>query len=146
VKLSDVIGAGDVVLGLRGSDIANAASQLLHQTLPKHGLPQDEVQRLIDKVTAREQELPTTCGTGAIPHARDAAITSFIAAIGVNPDGIVEGKRQPRVIIAFLSPESQRSEHLAFLASLSRLVSSAEKTDAIARAATAADVVALLQG
>jgi mannitol/fructose-specific phosphotransferase system IIA component (Ntr-type) len=146
VKISDVIGADDVVLGLRGNDIANAATQLLQQTLPRHGLPKHEVHRLIDKVTAREQEMPTTCGTGAIPHARDAAITSFIAAIGVNPDGIIEGQRQPRVIIAFLSPESQRNEHLAFLASLSRLVSSAEKTDALARAATAADVVALLQG
>ena len=146
MKLSDVIGADDVVLGLRGNDIAGAAAKLLEQTLPKHGLPHEEVQRLIDKVVSREKEMPTTCGTGAIPHARDAAITSFIAAIGINPDGIIEGKRQPRVIIAFLSPESQRNEHLAFLASLSRIVSSAEKTDAIARAATAADVVALLQG
>jgi mannitol/fructose-specific phosphotransferase system IIA component (Ntr-type) len=146
VKISDVISESDVVLGLHGNDIASAAAKLLEQTLPKHGLPQNEVHRLIDKVVSREQELPTTCGTGAIPHARDAAITSFIAAIGTNPDGIVEGKHQPRVIIAFLSPESQRNEHLAFLASLSRLVSSAEKTEAIARAATAADVVALLQG
>jgi mannitol/fructose-specific phosphotransferase system IIA component (Ntr-type) len=40
------------------------------------------VQRLIDKVVSREKEMPTTCGTGAIPHARDAAITSFIAAVG----------------------------------------------------------------
>lgn len=146
MKISDVIGAGDVVIGLRGSDIAGAATQLLQQTLPKHGLPQEEVHRLIDKVVRREKEMPTTCGTGAIPHARDAAISSFIAAIGINPAGIVAGKQQPRLIIAFLSPESQRSEHLAFLASLSRLVSSAEKTDAIARAVTARDVVALLQG
>ncbi len=146
MKISDVISESDVVLGLRAYSIANAASQLLLRTLPQHGLSHGEVQRLVEKVVNREKEMATTCGAGAIPHARDAAVDRFIAAIGVNANGIVEGQRQPRLIVAFLSPESQRSEHLTFLASLSRLVSSAEKTDAIARAAAPKDVVALLQG
>ena len=144
-KLGDLIGTTDVAIGLRGRDIADAAAQLLRQTLPRRGIAPDEVNRMIDAVIAREREMPTTCGIAAIPHARDAAITSFIAAVGTNGDGVVEGKPQPRVLIAFLSPAASRAEHLAFLASLSRLASDTRTMDAIAAAATPDDVVALLQ-
>src|SRR5262249_7329786 len=116
VKLGDLINAGDVSIGLRGRDIADAAAQLLRQTLPRRGIAPADVQRMIDAVVAREREVPTTGGVAAIPHARDETISSFIAAVGTNRDGVVEGKPHPRVLIAFLSPASSRSEHLAFLA------------------------------
>jgi mannitol/fructose-specific phosphotransferase system IIA component (Ntr-type) len=146
VKLGDLIDRRDVAIGLRGSDIADAAAQLLRQTLPRRGIAPGDVQRMVDAVMAREREVPTACGAAAIPHARDASIGSFLAAIGTNAGGVVEGKPQPRVLIAFLSPAAQRAEHLAFLASLSRLASDAKTMDAIAGAASADEVVALLKG
>lgn len=145
VKLGDLIETRDVAIGLRGGDIADAAAQLLRQTLPRRSIAPDEVRRMVDAVIAREREIPTTCGAAAIPHARDASIDSFIAAVGTNANGIVEGKPHPRVLIAFLSPAAQRAEHLAFLASLSRLASDARTMDAIAAAAKPDDVVALLK-
>ena len=145
MNLIDLISSSDVVIGLRAPDVVSAAAELLEQTLPQHGFEPDEVRRLVAKVIAREQEIPTICGTTALPHARDAAINLFVAALAINHDGIVEGQREPRVIIAFLSPESKRSEHLEMLASLSRLSRDTAAIDAIAEAQTPQDVIALLQ-
>jgi len=145
VKIGNLVTSNDIVLGIRAKDIAHAAEQLLALTLPKHGISASETRRLIDAVIAREREMPTACGVSAIPHARDASLHSFIIAIGVNRDGILEGEREPQVIVAFLSPESKRNEHLGLLASLSRLSHDRATIDAIASATTAQDVVASLQ-
>jgi mannitol/fructose-specific phosphotransferase system IIA component (Ntr-type) len=145
VHLIDLISSSDVVIGLRAPDVASAAARLLEQTLPQHGFEPDEVRRLVAKVIAREREIPTVCGTTALPHARDGGINLFVAAVAINHDGVVQGQREPRVIIAFLSPESKRTEHLELLASLSRLSRDAAAIDAIAEAQTPQDVVALLQ-
>jgi len=103
------------------------------------------VRRLIDAVIAREREMPTTCGASAIPHARDVAVKSFVAAIGTNGGGIIEGQREPRVIIAFLSPLEKHGEHLQLLAALSRLAHDTPAMNAIAEAKTAEDAIALLK-
>ncbi len=145
MKLADLIHADDVVLGVRAPDIAAAATGLLETTLPRRGFAPAEVQRLIAAVTAREREAPTTCGVIAIPHARDAGLRTFVAAVAVNRDGIMEGQPEPRVLIAFLSPDQQRAEHLALLATLARLSRDRATIDAIAAAPDAASVVALLQ-
>ena len=73
ISLGDILDTRDVILGLRAHDVTDAASHVLAQTLPRHGFVANEVHRLIDAVTAREREAPTTCGMSAIPHARDAA-------------------------------------------------------------------------
>jgi mannitol/fructose-specific phosphotransferase system IIA component (Ntr-type) len=145
MKLSDLVSADDIILGVRAPDIAGAAALLLERTLPGHGFSPDEVRRLADAVVAREREMSTACGASAIPHARDAAVRSFIAAIGTNRDGIIEGQRDPRVIITFLSPASETSEHLELLASLSRLAHERSVMDAIAEATTVENVVELLK-
>ncbi len=145
VKLSDLVRADDIIVGVHARDIAGAAAQILERTLPRHGFPADEVHRLAGRVIAREREMATSCGLSAIPHARDAAIKSFIAAIGTNRDGVIEGQREPRVIIAFLSPASKTSEHLELLASLSRFAHDSTVMNAIAEAPTAEKVLELLK-
>jgi len=145
MNVSDLVGVEDVVRGVRSPDVAGAAAQILERTLPHHGFSSDDVHRLTAAVIAREREMPTTCGGSAIPHARDAAVTSFIVAIGTNGEGVIEGQREPRVIIVFLSPASKTSEHLELLASLSLLAHDTAAMAAIAEAATAEGVVALLK-
>jgi mannitol/fructose-specific phosphotransferase system IIA component (Ntr-type) len=145
MKLSDLLSADDIVFGVRAPGIAEAAAQLLERTLPSHGFSPDEVRRLAGAVIAREREMSTACGASAIPHARDAAVKRFIAAIGTNRDGVIEGQADPRVIIAFLSPAAKTSEHLELLASLSRLAHDRGAMDAIAEATKAEDVVELLK-
>jgi mannitol/fructose-specific phosphotransferase system IIA component (Ntr-type) len=145
VNLGDFIKPQDVLFGIRARDISGVAEQLLSETLPHHHFSPDNVRRLIAAVVARESEISTNCGAAAIPHARDAAVNHFIGAIAVNPDGVIEGKREPRVVIAFLSPEPQREEHLHLLRSLSALARDTATITAIANAKSGEDVVALLK-
>jgi PTS system nitrogen regulatory IIA component len=137
MQLVDLLTANDVVFGIRGTDISNAAARLLRITLPRHGFDSAEVERLVEAVLARERETPTLCGAIAIPHARDARVKDFIVAIGINRDGVVEGAATPRVLIAFLSPESRRAEHLDLLARLARLSRDEAAISAIVAATTA---------
>jgi mannitol/fructose-specific phosphotransferase system IIA component (Ntr-type) len=144
MKLSELVGADDVVLGVRARDVAGVAAEILRRALPHHGFSAETTERLIAGVIAREREMPTTCGASAIPHARDSAVTSFVVAIGTNGEGLIEGQHEPRVIIAFLSPASKTAEHLELLRTLSGLAHDTKAMNAIAEAVTAADVVALL--
>ena len=120
MQLSDLIGPGDIVVGVRAADIGTAAALLLRETLPRRGLAPVDVERLVAAVLEREKEAPTLCGVIAIPHARDPLLESFVAAIGINPGGVFQGSAALRVIIVFVSPEAKRSEHLALLSSIAR--------------------------
>jgi len=134
MRLSDLLTTADIAFGTRAPDVGTAGAQLLRQTLPKRGYAPSDVSRLADAVVAREREASTLCGPIAIPHARDSHSKSFVAAIGVNPDGVVEGQPTPRIVFAFISPESNRTEHLALLSSLARLSRDQPTLDAIAAA------------
>jgi mannitol/fructose-specific phosphotransferase system IIA component (Ntr-type) len=143
MQLSDLIEPGDVVIGVRATDIGHAAVQLLEQTLPRRGFAPVDVERLVRAVLGREREAPTLCGGIAIPHARDSLLPSFVAAVGINPSGLVEGSPTPTVMIAFISPEAKRSEHLALLASLARFGRDSAAVTSMAAATSAEDVVRL---
>ncbi len=145
MKLGDFIQPHDIVFGIRARDVAGVAEQLLGETLPHHHFSPENVRRLIDAVVLREREISTNCGAAAIPHARDASIRNFIGAIAANPEGVIEGQHEPRVVIAFLSPEPERNEHLALLRSLSALARDTAIINAIATAKSGEDVVALLK-
>ena len=144
MRLSDLLRPTDVVIGLRAADIETAADILLQQALAARGFSAGEIDRLVREVVAREKEAPTLCGLIAIPHARDAHISSFIAAVGVNAGGVTPTPGSPRVMIAVLSPEAQRSEHLALLASLARLSRERDVVDALANAPTPAAVMGIV--
>ena len=145
MRLDELLHAEDIVFGLRAPSIGEAAAQLLGEVLPKHGFSDADTHRLVEAVLARERELPTLCGQIAIPHARDAALSSFVAGVGINPGGVIEGRPEPRVLIAFLSPEQRRSDHLALLASLAQISRNKATIDAIASAHDANDVMEFLR-
>ena len=145
MQLADLLTKDDMVFGIRGADIAEAAAQLLRQTLPRRGSAPSDVARLVNAVIAREREAPTLCGPIAIPHARDSQLKSFVAAVGINRDGIVAGSPTPRIVIAFLSPDAQRTEHLTLLSSLARLSRDQPAIDAIATASTPEEVLSVVR-
>ena len=146
MQLIDLLTADDVVFGIREADIGAAAARLLRTTLPHHGLDPAEIERLVAAVLARERETPTLCGAIAIPHARDASLKEFLAAIAINPDGVVEAPAAPRVLIAFLSPEARRTEHLDLLARLARLSRDQAAISAIAGAGGREEVLEIIRG
>jgi mannitol/fructose-specific phosphotransferase system IIA component (Ntr-type) len=146
MRLSDLLRPTDVVIGLQAAGIGMAAGILLHHTLAARGFHPDEIDRLVRAVLAREKEAPTLCGPIAIPHARDAQIASFLAAVGVNPAGVTSTPAAPRVMIAVLSPEAQRTEHLALLASIARLSRERDAVEALATATTEDAIVQIVAG
>ena len=139
MQLIDLLTADDVVFGIRAADIGAAAASLLRITLPRHGIEPAETERLVQAVLARERETPTLCGAIAIPHARDARVAEFLVAIGINREAT------PRVLIAFLSPEARRAEHLDLLARLARLSRDNAAITAIAAATTAEAVLEVIR-
>jgi mannitol/fructose-specific phosphotransferase system IIA component (Ntr-type) len=144
MNLASILDIDDVVFGIRAVDIADAAAQLLRRTLPRRGFAAAEVDRLVDAVITREHQSPTLCGPIAIPHARDARLTSVVAAVGVNPEGVIAGSQAPRIVITFLSPEERRSEHLELLSSIARLSRDQAAIDAVATATTPQAVLEIL--
>jgi mannitol/fructose-specific phosphotransferase system IIA component (Ntr-type) len=141
MQLSDLIEPGDIAIGVHAPDIGTAAAQLLRETLPRRGFAPSDVDRVVNAVLEREREAPTLCGSIAIPHARDPLLPSFVAAIGVNAGGIVDGSPTPKVMIVFVSPEAKRSEHLALLASLARFGRDDTAVASMAAATSSEDVV-----
>ena len=144
MQLTELISPDDIVMGTRSASIGLAAAEVLRATLPHRGFTPADIERFAGEVLEREHEAPTLCGAIAIPHARDPQLQSFVAAIGINPAGIIEGPGSPRVMIVFLSPEAKRSEHLALLASLARLGRDTSAVSSLASAGSAEDVIRLL--
>jgi mannitol/fructose-specific phosphotransferase system IIA component (Ntr-type) len=68
-----------------------------------------------------------------------------LLSIAVNPTGVVEGVGAPRVLIAFLSPEAKRNEHLDLLARLARLSRDQSAISAIAAATDAEGVLEVIR-
>ncbi|HEY8712625.1 MAG TPA: PTS sugar transporter subunit IIA [Thermoanaerobaculia bacterium] len=145
MDLSNLLTLGDVVFSLRASDIGAAAAQLLTRTLPQHGYTRTDVDRLIQRVLERERQSPTLCGPMAIPHARDNELEKFVGAIGVNREGVITGSPSPRVIVTFVSPDHERSEHLALLSSIARLSRDQDAVSGIADAGDAQTVIDLVR-
>ena len=145
MELCELLTPGDVVFSLRASDISAAAAELLRSTLPQHGYKAADVDRLVKGVLERERQTSTLCGPIAIPHTRDKELERFVAAIGINPEGVIEGSPVPRIVVTFVSPDAQRSEHLALLSSIARLSRDQKAVDGIAEAADAQAVIDVIR-
>ena len=144
--LADLIAADDVVCGFRADDVGAGGAGILRRALARRGYPSADIARISGALLDREREVSTVCEEVlALPHARDAKIAVFVAALGVNAQGVIEGNRILRVIVAFVSPESDRSGHLAFLAWLAGLSRDSRTIDAIAAAADPQAVVEILR-
>jgi mannitol/fructose-specific phosphotransferase system IIA component (Ntr-type) len=145
MELCELLTPGDVVFSLRAPDIGAAAAQLLRSTLPQHGYTSEDVDRLVKGVLERERQTSTLCGPIAIPHTRDKELDRFVAAIGINREGIIIGSPVPRIVVTFVSPDAQRSEHLALLSSIARLSRDQKAVDGIAEAAGASTVIDIIR-
>ena len=141
--LADLIAADDVVCGFRADDVGAGGAGILRRALARRGYPSADIARISGALLDREREVSTVCGDVlALPHARDKKITEFVAGLGENAQGMIEGNPSVRVIVAFVSPEADRSGHLALLASLARL---SRDSATIAAVATAADPPAVVE-
>ena len=121
------------------------SSQLL--ALSQDSLTQNEI---FDSLLGRERLGSTGLGEGvAIPHGRlpgvDKAVAAFIQlAKGVDYDSI---DQQPvDLIFALLVPQEATEEHLQILAALAEMFKKPELRDALRKATSAEELLALLPG
>jgi mannitol/fructose-specific phosphotransferase system IIA component (Ntr-type) len=135
MRLAELLQPGDVTIRFRASDLTAAASTLLRGALVRHQVPEATIESIMKAVAERESEGSTLCGTIGLPHARDKHVDGIIAAVGLNPDGVLEGRPEPRIVIAFVSPEGKRDQHLHFLSEAARLSRDASRVDRIVKAA-----------
>lgn len=119
--LGDLIGPGDVVVGLRVADKAQLLSELSRRAATALSLEQ---QVLLRALQAREQLGSTGLGRGfALPHARLPHLPRFyalLARLGRPIDYEAVDDKPVDLVVLLLTPESAASQHLATLAALSR--------------------------
>ncbi len=84
----------------------------------------------------------------ALPHARTAAVTRLIFAVGRSLQGVSFGADAPAVRLVFLvlTPKEKPNEYLQMLAALSRRVRDASVRQALIAARDAAQFSAILEG
>ena len=145
MALDQLLDPEDIHLHFRAGSVIEAIPSLLRPALMRRFQNPELVDAAIDAVLEREQETSTMCGAISLPHARTADAGRFILSLGANSEGAIEGRRDPRLIFAFVSPEEKRDEHLRLLASLARLSQNAKVVDQIASASSADQVIDALR-
>jgi mannitol/fructose-specific phosphotransferase system IIA component (Ntr-type) len=143
--LSQVLSIEDIAIHVRAGGIVPLAEKLLRPALQRRGVAPAETDQMIEAVARREAEASTLCGPVAIPHARHPQVGDFVVCMGTNPDGVIEAAHAPRIVIAFISPEARRADHLALLSDVARLSRNGALIERIAAAEDADGVVALLR-
>lgn len=106
-----------------------------------------DVDQLVADVLAREEIISTGLGDGvAIPHARSTAVAIPSVAIGRHAAGVDFGADDGAAHLIFLiaAPDAAGDQHLEILANLARRLVHEEFKDALKAAASAQDVVAIL--
>ena len=142
--LTQLLRADDIHLGFQSSSVIDAIPVLLRPALERGVRDRGTIEQIVDAAVKREAETSTRCGSLSLPHARSSSVSTFILALGCNPGGVIAGEAEPRLMFAFVSPESQRDQHLQLLATLARLSQNARVVSAIAGARSAAEVLQLL--
>ncbi|HEY6842633.1 MAG TPA: PTS sugar transporter subunit IIA [Thermoanaerobaculia bacterium] len=145
LDVTDVLRAADIHVGFRAPSVVDAIPLLLRPALVRRNIDGRTVEDVVAGAVRREQDTSTRCGPLGLPHTRSTAVDDFVIALGANPDGVIEGEPQPRVIFAFVSPENRREQHLQLLAALARLSQNEWIVEKIAGASTADQVIDALR-
>lgn len=121
MAVGDLIGPGDVVVGLRVADKAQLLGELARRAAAALSLKQPDLLRALQ---AREQLGSTGLGRGfALPHARLPGlprIYACLARLGRAIDFEAVDDKPVDLVVLLLTPELAASQHLATLAALSR--------------------------
>lgn len=141
-----LINETQVVLDLQSSDRASATREMA-QTLAASGRVTD-VEAFVADVEAREAQMATGLPGGiGIPHARSAAVTEPSLVFARSAQGIDWGAEDGPADIIFLiaAPDGGGEEHLQILAKLARKLMRAAFKESLRQAATASEVVEIVE-
>jgi PTS system nitrogen regulatory IIA component len=145
MKVSDIIGPDQVIVGLRVADKAQLLRELARRAALALSL---EPRTVFAALQAREDLGSTGLGKGfALPHARPEALTkrfALFARLARPIDFTAIDGRPVDLAILLLTPADMGSEHLATLAALSRPLRDERFLQRLREAVDARDVHRLL--
>jgi len=144
VDFTELLRTDDVHLGFAASSVIEAIPLLLRPALQRRIHDGNVVEQIIDAAVKREEDTSTRCGALWLPHARSAAISEFVLALGANPAGVITGHPEPRIMFAFASPDGRREQHLQLLAALAKLSQNERIVEKISGASSAEHVMEML--
>jgi PTS system nitrogen regulatory IIA component len=123
MKIAELVAPDCVLLGLRATDKTNVIKDLARRAAKRLGL---ETNAVVDPLLSREALGSTGIGRGiALPHARIPKLQHFFSLLVrlEKPIDFAAIDEQPvDLVFLLLSPENAGREHLAALASISRLL------------------------
>src|SRR5829696_8327343 len=88
IRLADVIASGAVVVPLEECSFDDAIAALLRPALTRAGLPKQAIDGCIETVLRRESAGSTASGRAALPHGRTDVVSTVVAGLGLNRNGI----------------------------------------------------------
>ena len=105
---------------------------------------------VLQAVVEREEKMSTGMQNGvAIPHGKTDAVSSLVAAVGLNKAGVnfdsMDGEFCT-IFIMTLSPIKRRGPHMQFLAEVSRLIGHPAEREKLLACETSTDIYELLTG
>jgi nitrogen PTS system EIIA component len=147
MKIGDVIGPQNVLVGLRIADKAQLLQELSRRAAAALALDQ---RAIFDALRARENLGSTGLGKGfALPHARLAELSgpfALFVRLARPIDFASVDERPVDLVILLLTPESAGNQHLATLAALSRPLRDDTFVQRVRQAPDAASLHGLLAG
>ncbi|HYC58655.1 MAG TPA: PTS sugar transporter subunit IIA [Thermoanaerobaculia bacterium] len=145
IRLADVIASGAVVVPLEERSFDDAIAALLRPALMRAGLAGSAIEGCIETVLRRESAGSTASGRAALPHGRTDTISTVIAGLGLNRNGIA-GRSGTQAMLAFVSPQNAVVEHLHFLSAAAKLFRDEAAVERLLSASSGDEVMALLRG
>jgi len=150
VTLAGAVVRGGVVPVLEATTREEAIHELV-SAIPDSVLPQGvDAEILCERVFAREAEISTDLGNGiALPHARCDQLVAPLVVLGRSPEGIAfsdEEHGAVRLFFLLVTPADRPETHLVLLSQIARLVSQAEKREALLVATTPVEFLEVIEG
>ena len=134
LRLADYVRRELLVPELQGSSRDEVIDELL-AAVARAGLVSD-VAAARAAILEREKEMPTTVGHGvAIPHARTAAASALVCAIGVHREGVRFGEdaaEPSQIVVLTLTPPDAPVPHVQVMAMISRQLDAAGRQRVLA--------------
>ncbi len=145
MKLTDLLSPEQIRVPLRSSDKQSIIEELV-DLLPVNG---DSRGRILDAVMERERVMSTGIGKCvAIPHGKTEAVKGMLGAFGRTASPVpFDAIDDEPIQLCFLIVSEPRTTgpHIRTLAQISRVLNNSRCKDALLRAETAEDVLAIFR-
>jgi PTS system fructose-specific IIA component/PTS system nitrogen regulatory IIA component len=149
MRLHDIVTEDAVCTRLGSCERDEAIRELLAQLAAAGALRAGQLDAVYRVIIEREALGSTAIGRGcAVPHARTDAVERAVAAVGLSAEGVefnaLDGERVHAIFLV-VGPSKAAGEYLEIMEQVSRLIQNEDFRRFLRRAATGAEVRALIQ-